>query len=213
MLPGVDLRFVWKEIGPITTDGGVLVLGATHTFDETPAPDVVLIGGSSLAATPATDATLLACLQQAHETSTWTTSVCTGSLALASAGLLDGKRATGHWIAHPVLSGLGAEAQRNQRIVRDGKIVTAAGVSLESTSACFLQPKSSAPILHRRSSLRSSTTRSRRSTAAIRARRRPRPSTRRPRCSHARRQESLSGTLAHSHTRRRRRCTLPGQRP
>lgn len=45
-LSGAEFRFVWREPGPISTDSGVLVLGATHSFDETPAPDIVLVGGS-----------------------------------------------------------------------------------------------------------------------------------------------------------------------
>ena len=71
---------------------------------------------------------MLEWLREAHETSTWTTSVCTGSLVLAAAGLLEGKRATSHWLALEKLRELGAEPTL-ERVVRDGKIVTAAGVS------------------------------------------------------------------------------------
>lgn len=67
-------------------------------------------------------------LRKAHETSTWTVSVCTGSLILAAAGLLEGKRATSHWTALDELAKLGVEAT-HERVVFDGKIVTAAGVS------------------------------------------------------------------------------------
>jgi transcriptional regulator GlxA family with amidase domain len=67
-------------------------------------------------------------LRAAHETSVFTTSVCTGSLVLASAGLLDGVRATTHWTGMDELGRLGA-IPVTERVVRDGKIVTAAGVS------------------------------------------------------------------------------------
>ncbi len=129
MLPGAQIRFVWHEPGPITTDSGVLVLGATHSLAETQAPDIVLVGGSSLTTTTAHDEALLAWLRHVHETSTWTTSVCTGSIILAAAGLLEGKAATSHWMAAPGLSAFGAQPQRDQRIVREGRMVTAAGVS------------------------------------------------------------------------------------
>jgi transcriptional regulator GlxA family with amidase domain len=67
-------------------------------------------------------------LRSAHETAAWTTSVCTGSLILAAAGLLAGKRATSHWLALEKLRELGADPV-SERVVFDGKIVTAAGVS------------------------------------------------------------------------------------
>ncbi|MEU0541068.1 DJ-1/PfpI family protein [Nocardia sp. NPDC005978] len=129
-LPGAEIRFVWHEPGPITTDSGVLVLAATHSLDETPAPDIVLVGGS-IPATMATaaDEKVLAWLRRVHEHTTWTLSVCSGSLILAAAGLLDGQPATSHWAAQSLLTGLGAKPQRDKRIVRSGKIVTAAGVS------------------------------------------------------------------------------------
>lgn len=138
MLPGAEVRFVWHEPGPITTDSGVLVLGATHSLAETPAPDVVLIGGSSVTATVANDDLLLAWLRRVHEASTWTTSVCTGSVVLGAAGLLEGKAATSHWMAVPGLAAFGAKPDRERRIVREGKIVTAAGVSAGIDLALWL---------------------------------------------------------------------------
>ncbi|MFC9897875.1 DJ-1/PfpI family protein [Nocardia sp. NPDC127579] len=129
-LPDAEFRFVWHEPGPITTDSGVLILAATHAFDETPAPDIVLVGGSiPNTMVTAADEKLLAWLRRVHETSTWTASVCSGAIILAAAGLLDGRPATTHWAAQSALAGLGAKPQRDKRIVRDGRIVTAAGVS------------------------------------------------------------------------------------
>jgi transcriptional regulator GlxA family with amidase domain len=139
MLPGAEIRFVWHEPGPITTDSGVLVLAATHSLSETQAPDIVLVGGSGPAtASTANDEVLLAWLRRVHQTSTWTTSVCSGSIILAAAGLLQGKSATSHWMALSGLSAFGAEPERDQRIVREGRIVTAAGVSAGIDLAVWL---------------------------------------------------------------------------
>ncbi len=129
-LPDAELRFVWHEPGPVVTDSGVLALSATHSFEETAAPDIVLAGGSIPATmSTAADEGVLTWLRQAHQTTTWTASVCSGSLILGAAGILRGKNATCHWAGQRVLSTFGANAQRDKRIVRDGKVVTAAGVS------------------------------------------------------------------------------------
>ncbi len=139
LLPGTEIRFVARKAGPVIADSGVLVLAATHTYHETPAPDVIVVPGSE-ADTPTAmaDGSLLRWLRTAHETSTWTTSVCTGSLVLAAAGLLDGRPATTHWIAQGRLGAFGAHAQRGRRVVRSGKIVTAAGVSAGVDMALWL---------------------------------------------------------------------------
>ncbi|WP_405136110.1 DJ-1/PfpI family protein [Nocardia sp. NBC_01388] len=129
-LPDSELRFVSNEVGPIVSDSGVLVLGATHTFAETPAPDLVLVGGSGTATTEAmANRELIDWLRSVHPKTQWTTSVCTGSMILAAADILRGHPATSHWSAQPMLAAFGAESRPHERIVRSGKIVTAAGVS------------------------------------------------------------------------------------
>jgi len=128
-LPGVEVRFVWHEPGPIAADSGVLLIGATHSFDETPAPDIILVPGGSATFEHARDEKVLDWVRRAHETSTWTTSVCSGSVILAAAGILDGRRATSHWLALPMLKPFGVRTVGDERIVYEGKIVTAAGVS------------------------------------------------------------------------------------
>lgn len=129
-MPDAEVRFVSNEVGPIVADSGVLVLGATHTFDETPKPDMLLVPGSTADTTTAmADKALLKWLQKAHETTQLTLSVCSGSLVLAAAGILDGHPATSHWIAQSALKQFGAEPRKNDRIVESGKIITAAGVS------------------------------------------------------------------------------------
>ncbi len=128
-LPDTDIRFVWHESGPITADSGVLVIGATHSFDETPAPDVLLVPGGMTTFEHARDEVLLDWVRQAHESATWTASVCSGSVILAAAGLLTGKRATSHWMAVPTLKAFGVIPVGDERIVQQGNTVTAAGVS------------------------------------------------------------------------------------
>jgi transcriptional regulator GlxA family with amidase domain len=130
LLPDAEVRFVAAALGPVVTDSGVLFLGATHSYAETSSPDVVLVPGSGpRTATAMADTQLLDWLRQVHETTRWTTSVCTGAMILAAAGILDGLPATTHWMVQPALAAMGAKAQRGQRVVRAGKVATAAGVS------------------------------------------------------------------------------------
>src|ERR1700749_3331257 len=106
-LPNTELRFVWPEAGPLTADSGVLIIGATHSLAETPSPDVILVPGGPSTPVHARDEKLLNWLRQAHQNASWTASVCSGSVILAAAGLLEGKRATSHWISLPALKAFG----------------------------------------------------------------------------------------------------------
>jgi transcriptional regulator GlxA family with amidase domain len=127
-LPGADLSFVAAEPGPIVTDNRMLTLMAERELGDVPAPDIVLVPGGPGEVAQRAGSPVLDWLRSVHDTTTWTTSVCTGSLVLGAAGLLDGRRATSHWLAMEQLRELGAEPV-SERIVFDGKIVTAAGVS------------------------------------------------------------------------------------
>jgi transcriptional regulator GlxA family with amidase domain len=127
-IPGVDLRFVGKEPGPVRTDTGALGLQIDAALADLPDPDVLLIPGGDGNRPLMEDAEVLDWVRAAHEGTTWTTSVCTGALVLAAAGLLEGKRATSHWAYREELRPFGAEPVA-ERVVVDGKIVTAAGVS------------------------------------------------------------------------------------
>ncbi|MEU6975331.1 MULTISPECIES: DJ-1/PfpI family protein [unclassified Streptomyces] len=127
-LPGAETVFVAKEAGPVRNDQGSLALVADKALAEVPRPDIVLVPGGPGSREAMHDPELLAWLRAADATSTWTTSVCTGSLVLAGAGLLEGRRATSHWLALDDLKPLGAEPT-GERVVFDGKYVTAAGVS------------------------------------------------------------------------------------
>jgi transcriptional regulator GlxA family with amidase domain len=126
-LPGADVKFVATTPGPIRTDVG-MVLTASSSLDEVPSPDIIVVPGGPGTMPALEDTAAVNWLRQAHETSTWTTSVCTGSLLLGAAGILQGKRATSHWILRDMLSQFGAEPVA-ERVVIEGKVVTAAGVS------------------------------------------------------------------------------------
>jgi transcriptional regulator GlxA family with amidase domain len=127
-LPGASVTFAAERPGPVRTDNGMLTVLAESSLEQISAPDIVLVPGGPGEVAARAGGTVLEWLRSAHETSTWTTSVCTGSLVLAAAGLLDGIPATTHWLAMDELAALGARATA-ERIVFDGKIVTAAGVS------------------------------------------------------------------------------------
>ncbi|MEV0584446.1 DJ-1/PfpI family protein [Nonomuraea sp. NPDC050310] len=126
--PGWTVTFVAGQPGPVTDDQGTLTLLATAGFDEVPSPDVIIVPGGPGTTGAMNDQALTGWIARAHETSTWTTSVCSGSFVLAAAGVLAGKRATSHWGWVRHLDGLGSTAVE-ERVVFDGKIVTAAGVS------------------------------------------------------------------------------------
>jgi transcriptional regulator GlxA family with amidase domain len=127
-LPGGSVTFVAAEAGPIRTDNGMLTVHAERALADVRSPEIVLVPGGPGEVAERAGGPALDWLRAAHERSTWTTSVCTGSLILAAAGLLEGKRATGHWLAMEKLGELGAQPVA-ERFVFDGKIVTAAGVS------------------------------------------------------------------------------------
>ncbi|MFC0029979.1 DJ-1/PfpI family protein [Micromonospora chaiyaphumensis] len=127
-LPGARTVFVADRPGPVTTDVGTLALTATATLDEVTRPDVLVVPGGPGQIARMTDARLLDWLRAVDAATTWTTSVCTGSLLLAAAGLLEGRQATSHWLALDQLPAFGA-VQAEERVVVDGKYVTAAGVS------------------------------------------------------------------------------------
>ena len=127
-LPGASVAFVAAEPGPVRTDNGMLTLLAERSLEDTREPDLLLVPGGPGEVATRVGGVALDWLREADRTSTWTTSVCTGSLILAAAGLLDGRRATTHWLAFDELRRLGAEPV-DERVVFDGKLVTGAGVS------------------------------------------------------------------------------------
>jgi len=127
-IPGFELTFVGVDAGELRTDTGRLGISADATLDEVTEPDVLLIPGGEGNRPLLHDETVLDWVRGVHEKSTWTTSVCTGSLVLGAAGILEGKRATSHWAYREELRKYGAEPVA-ERVVEDGKVMTAAGVS------------------------------------------------------------------------------------
>ncbi len=127
-LPNSVIRFAAKERGLVRMDSQVLSLNAEHAIRDIPKADILVLPGGLTTPKQMQDKEVLAWVRQIHEKSKWTTSVCTGSLILAAAGLLKGLDATSHWLAMDTLKMFGAKPTQ-QRVVRQGKIITAAGVS------------------------------------------------------------------------------------
>jgi putative intracellular protease/amidase len=127
-VPGWEVTFVGKAPGEVRTDAGSLGLVADVGLAESREADILLVPGGSGNRWLLDDAEVLDWVREVDQGSKWTTSVCTGSLVLGAAGLLDGRRATGHWMYLDPLRGYGAEPEVG-RWIEDGKYLTAAGVS------------------------------------------------------------------------------------
>jgi len=142
--PGANVRFVARERGPVRTDAGSLAVMADYALEEVQSPDILVVPGGPGQVALMEDEALLSWVRRVHEGTRWTTSVCTGSLILGAAGLLKGLRATTHWLALEVLGRLGAEAVTD-RVVIEGKIITAAGVSAGIDMALTLVARELSP--------------------------------------------------------------------
>jgi len=140
-LPGASVDFVAAasspegegegagQPGPLRTDNGMLTVLPRRSLQEVPQPHIVLVPGGPGDVVARAGRPVLDWLVHAHRTSHWTTSVCTGSLILAAAGLLQGRRATSHWLALEELRRLGAQPVSERVVFEEDNIVTAAGVS------------------------------------------------------------------------------------
>ena len=127
-LPDSQLTFVGYEIGPVRTDNERLAMFADAVFEDIPEPEVIVVPGGWGTRALLDDERILSWIRHAHEHSQWTTSVCTGSLLLGAAGVLDGLNATSHWLELETLAEYGA-SPTGRRVVEQGKVITAAGVS------------------------------------------------------------------------------------
>ncbi len=143
-LPNAEVTFVAAKPGPVTDESGFLTVTAQASFDDLPKPDVLLVGGGTITGTLVPHHPIVAWIRNAHPTTTWTTSVCTGALLLAGAGVLNGVEATTHWGARDELARLGA-VPVSERVVRRGKIVTGAGVSAGIDMALTLAAEIAGP--------------------------------------------------------------------
>jgi putative intracellular protease/amidase len=127
-IPGARLRFVAKKAGPVTADTGMLTVMAEAAIAEVARPDILLIPGGPGDEGAIADREIVDWVSRVHETTKWTTSVCTGSLVLGAAGILRGLDATTHWASVERLESFGAR-YTEKRVVRQGKVITGAGVS------------------------------------------------------------------------------------
>jgi putative intracellular protease/amidase len=127
-LPGYRVTFVAEDPGVRMTDNGMLGLVAEKAFADMPHPEIVVVPGGIGTRAMMHDAVLVDWVRGAHSTSRFTCSVCTGSLVLGAAGILDGLEATTHWAAMELLGSTGA-IPTSRRVVEQGKVITAAGVS------------------------------------------------------------------------------------
>jgi len=139
-LPDSRVTFVGTEAGPYTTDNGMLTILADASLEELPKPEILCVPGGWGTRAAMHDERLVGWIRAAHETSEWTTSVCTGSLLLGAAGILDGLDATTHWLELETLAELGA-CPTERRVVEQGKVITSAGVSSGIDMALFLTGK------------------------------------------------------------------------
>jgi len=129
-IPGFDVTFIGHERGEVRSENGFLGIVRDATFEEMPHPDLIVFPGGIGTRSLMSDERVLQWVRTAHETTRFTTSVCTGSLILGAAGLLDGLTAATHWATYDVLSRTGA-TPTGARVVEhlDRRIITAAGVS------------------------------------------------------------------------------------
>lgn len=139
-LPGASVFRVAERAGPIQTDSSQLILIADYSLADVKNADVVLVPGAGNATALSDHPETLQWLKFIHTTTTWTTSVCTGSLILGAAGILSNLKATTHWAAFDRLK-LWKAIPTKSRVVEDGKVITAAGVSAGIDMALILSSK------------------------------------------------------------------------
>ncbi|MEK9752672.1 MAG: DJ-1/PfpI family protein [Rhodospirillaceae bacterium] len=128
-LPDADVKFVAKERKVYRDRCGMLGLAADYTLADVTAPDVLVVPGGGDADAASEDAVITDWVAAVHGKTAWTTSVCTGALVLGGAGVLRGLAATTHWRAMATLGDVHGAIPTSERVVRQGKVITAAGVS------------------------------------------------------------------------------------
>ena len=143
-LPGARVDFVAAEPGVFHTDTRMLGLTAELSYADAPEPDVLLVPGGIGSRTLMKHEPTLDWVRHAHETTRFTTSVCTGALVLGAAGVLDGLEATTHWMSRERLTEFGARPVA-RRVVEQGKVITAAGVSAGIDMALVLVERLAGP--------------------------------------------------------------------
>ena len=143
-LPGASVTWLAHEPGVVRNDQRMMGIEAQAAFEDLPDPEIVLVPGGTGTNDVLDDERLVGWIRRAHETSEWTTSVCTGSLLLGAAGVLEGLDATSHWLDLQDLERYGARPT-DRRVVEQGKVVTAAGVSAGIDMGLVLAAKIAGP--------------------------------------------------------------------
>ena len=129
-IPEIDVTFIGHDRGEVRSENGFLGITRDATFEEIPKPDLIVFPGGVGTRPLTSDERVLDWVRTAHETTRFTTSVCTGSIVLGAAGLLDNLTATTHWSAYPALEATGATPTADRVVEHlDHRVITAAGVS------------------------------------------------------------------------------------
>jgi transcriptional regulator GlxA family with amidase domain len=145
-VPDAEIVVCAARTGRLADARGNIHFDIDHTFDEVPSPDVVVVPGGNITIEMARNGDpIVDWIRAVHEHTTYTTSVCTGSLLLGAAGLLQGLKATTHWSTYDELRRYGAEPTE-QRVVFADRIVTGAGVSAGIDMALELLARLSGPL-------------------------------------------------------------------
>ena len=143
-LPGASVTWLAHEPGVVRNDQRMIGIEAQAAFEDLPDPEIVVVPGGTGTNDVLDDERLIGWIRRAHETSEWTTSVCTGSLLLGAAGVLEGLEATSHWLDIQDLERYGARPTA-RRVVEQGKVITAAGVSSGIDMGLVLAAKIAGP--------------------------------------------------------------------
>ena len=147
-IPKATVKFVAKDIGAQRSSVGSLAVVADYALDQVPSPDIFVVPGGPGQSDLMEDQAVLNWVRRAHETSKWTTSVCTGSLILGAAGLLKGLKATSHWLAYDGLRSLGAEPTEQRVVIEGRQVATRLVVVLDGVSRALHRVEYGAQKIH-----------------------------------------------------------------
>jgi transcriptional regulator GlxA family with amidase domain len=136
-LPGMEVECVSGRRGPVANDHGTLGLEAWESFDELGSTDILYVPGGPGVQAALADTSLIACVRRLAQASQWVVGICNGVEILGQAGLLEGREVTTNWFARERVAAYGARV-RGERYVRDGQLITGAGVSSSIDVGLFM---------------------------------------------------------------------------
>jgi len=150
-VPGAKVHLIWKRIEPVTSDS-VLTLTPTITFADCPQLDVICVPGGFGTDEMVNDEEVLGFLRQQAKGAKYITSVCTGSLVLGAAGLLQGYRATTHWLAMDNLAPFGATPAKTRVCVDRNRVTggVTAGIDFALTLVSIMVDRQTAEAIQLR---------------------------------------------------------------